>query len=406
MTTARTISLGRVAIGQDKAEIWLAAAALLALTVEPVIGALGALAFLMAGLALMAMRPAATMSDLLRSWPILVLPAVAVLSLAWSQAPSASLRHGLQLLITFAIAVVVARSLPPRTFLALLFAALGLIVLASVTTGHYRSGTGALTGYYASKNAMGGAAAMFAILAGGLALASARSLPTRFGYAMAAGLGLFAVVLAQSMSALLSVTMGFCALLAVAALRPLSPGARTVGALICLLFVAYVSVWVAANIDAVAAYILDRTGKDVTLTGRTVLWDIAVGFIAERPLLGVGYQAFWVPGNPPAEALWHAFGIESRTGFHFHSVYLSNAVEIGLVGLAVQIALLAAIGFRTGRLALSGHDGLSPVLFALSVMVLSITPIEVPVFFQFNLQTVSLIAILIYANDGLRARRA
>ena len=78
------------------------------------------------------------------------------------------------------------------------------------------------------------------------------------------------------------------------------------------------------------------TGKDVTLTGRTDLWAVAFQEIAERPVLGTGFQAFWVQGNPLAEELWAMFGIDSRSGFHFHNTLLSNAVEIGIVGVALQ----------------------------------------------------------------------
>jgi exopolysaccharide production protein ExoQ len=35
-------------------------------------------------------------------------------------------------------------------------------------------------------------------------------------------------------------------------------------------------------------------GKDLTLTGRTQIWTSAIESIAKRPLLGYGYQAFWL----------------------------------------------------------------------------------------------------------------
>jgi exopolysaccharide production protein ExoQ len=102
----------------------------------------------------------------------------------------------------------------------------------------------------------------------------------------------------------------------------------------------FVIVLLIVHIDAVSAAILAATGKDITLTGRTDLWRIGLEQIAERPWLGTGYQAFWQPGNPEAEHLWRAFGIASRTGFHFHNLYLSNAVEIGIPGAALQAVFL------------------------------------------------------------------
>ncbi|MBF9033143.1 O-antigen ligase family protein [Rhodobacterales bacterium HKCCE2091] len=403
--TARAESFGRIGLSLSTVETWCAGAALVSVAVEPVIGAAAALAFLLSGMMLMAARPATVVSELLRAWPILALPVFATISFVWSDVPSASLRYGLQLTITFAIAILVARRLPPGQFLGIAVATLGVVMVLSVFTGAYRADGGALTGYYSSKNAMGSAAALFTVLAVGVAVGAGQSPGRRIGLGLAAAFGVLAVLLAQSMSAVLSLSMGVAALVAVALLRPLSPRARVVAALFCLLFAVYACILVTANAEAIAGFVLDATGKDVTLTGRTDLWAIARDLIAERPVLGIGYQAFWVHGNPAAEELWYIFGIESRSGFHFHNTYLSNAVEIGLAGLALQVVLLAGVGWRSGRLALSGADGMSPVLFAVSVMVLAITPIEVPVFFQFNLQTLMLVAILVYATDGLRARR-
>jgi hypothetical protein len=128
--------------------------------------------------------------------------------------------------------------------------------------------------------------------------------------------------------------------------------------------------------------------------------------IAERPLLGHGYQAFWRIGNPVAEDLWRAFGIESRSGFHFHNFYLSNAVEVGVPGVAAQTGLMAALGIYTLRLALLTRDARATIIFAMSLMAVSVTPLEVPVFFPFNLQTFIVVASVVYARDGLSALRA
>jgi exopolysaccharide production protein ExoQ len=53
--------------------------------------------------------------------------------------------------------------------------------------------------------------------------------------------------------------------------------------------------------------IMDRVAymlyHDSTLTGRTIIWDFAQYEIGQRPLLGWGYQSFWlVPGSPSSEA--------------------------------------------------------------------------------------------------------
>ena len=105
-----------------------------------------------------------------------------------------------------------------------------------------------------------------------------------------------------------------------------------------LVLSAAVAVLLSSMTDELAKAFLDLTGKDITLTGRTDLWAVAFQEIAERPVLGTGFQAFWVQGNPLAEQLWAMFGIGSRAGFHFHNTLISNTVEIGLVGATLQAA--------------------------------------------------------------------
>jgi len=47
-------------------------------------------------------------------------------------------------------------------------------------------------------------------------------------------------------------------------------------------------------------------GKDVSLTGRTLLWSHAASIIADHPF-GVGLQAFWVESNSQAVQFWETF---------------------------------------------------------------------------------------------------
>ena len=97
--------------------------------------------------------------------------------------------------------------------------------------------------------------------------------------------------------------------------------------------------------------ILAAAGKDVSLTGRTFLWSRARDYISVRPLLGVGYQSFWVQGHVEAEALWRFAQIQNRSGFHFHNLYYETAVELGQLGVAIlglSLVSSAVGGIRLG----------------------------------------------------------
>jgi O-antigen ligase len=86
---------------------------------------------------------------------------------------------------------------------------------------------------------------------------------------------------------------------------------------------------------------------DSTLTGRTIIWDFAQYEIARNPLLGWGYQSFWlVPGSPAIEAPgWVKEMPNARNG------YYDTMLELGYVGLALHLGVLIAILHAIGRVA-------------------------------------------------------
>jgi exopolysaccharide production protein ExoQ len=87
---------------------------------------------------------------------------------------------------------------------------------------------------------------------------------------------------------------------------------------------------------------------DSSLTGRTVIWDFANSEIARSPLVGWGYQSFWlVPGSP---AIADAPGWVKMMP-NAHNGYIDTKLELGYVGLALLIAFLIATLHAVGRVA-------------------------------------------------------
>ena len=160
-----------------------------------------------------------------------------------------------------------------------------------------------------------------------------------------------------------------------------------------------------AHVPALSDFMLDATGKDLTLTGRTELWAVARDLIAERPFLGVGYQAFWVRGSAEAEALWFMFDIESGGGFNFHNMYLSNAVEIGILGVLAQGIVLFGAAVLTTIWTIRTGSAVPAIFFALTLTVVLGSLIEVPLFFQFSLRTVLVFATFVYAREAVAGVR-
>lgn len=116
-------------------------------------------------------------------------------------------------------------------------------------------------------------------------------------------------------------------------LARLSKQLRIIAYLVTILLVAIVAA--ASFSDNLEEMGLKATGKDVTLTGRTYLWQEGIRTGMQKPILGYGLGAFWVPGTPEAEKIWYKFHIFSKGGFHFHNLFINIFVELGIVGLTL-----------------------------------------------------------------------
>jgi O-antigen ligase len=82
---------------------------------------------------------------------------------------------------------------------------------------------------------------------------------------------------------------------------------------------------------------------DPTFTGRSAIWEFALAAVAEKPITGHGYAAFW----DDVTARQTAQGAEWATSAaHSHNAYLDLAVTIGLPGLllVVLVLVLAPLG--------------------------------------------------------------
>ena len=88
---------------------------------------------------------------------------------------------------------------------------------------------------------------------------------------------------------------------------------------------------------------------DSSLTGRTVIWDFANTEIARRPLVGWGYQSFWLAG-PDAPSIVDAPGWV-KTMPDGHNGYVDTKLELGYVGLALLVSFIIATLHGVGRIA-------------------------------------------------------
>lgn len=374
------------------------------LVLNAMFGSLAALTFMACGGLLIVSHIPATVDSLRRWWFVLLLPAYCILTALWSQYPVNSIRAGIQLMFTAVVAIVLTGRLSIATLMRLMFVVYGIGVVASLLFGRTGLG-GSWLGVFGSKNAFAAHIAVFALIAVAVALDGKSPVMLRALGALGALASGPLLILAQSAGATMMVAP--CVAIIVLSLLSarLSGGQKFFMFSVLLILAAALTLVVVTMGDTLLAEILEGSGKDATLTGRTDLWATGLSYIAERPLQGLGYRAFWVSGFAPAEELWAMFDVPSGAGFNFHNTYISNAVEIGLIGLGLQIAIMYGGAILMGALTILRPSAPNALLLAMQTLMILRSFIEVEVFFEFSIRSIMGIATLIYAAAGLIALR-
>ena len=104
---------------------------------------------------------------------------------------------------------------------------------------------------------------------------------------------------------------------------------------------------------------------DVTFTGRADVWELALEKIAERPLTGFGYSAYWALEST-------RFGQEDTTQWggsaaHAHNGYIDAALNMGLPGLVLTVAVFVLWPIRNYLAARRG--GADPALLMMLLQI-------------------------------------
>jgi exopolysaccharide production protein ExoQ len=122
-----------------------------------------------------------------------------------------------------------------------------------------------------------------------------------------------------------------------------------------IVFLLYLFLTFALGIDLNAAVAV-MVGRDPTLTGRTDIWD-AVLSLHTNPILGTGYESFWL--GPRLQQIWAMVGGINEA----HNGYLQTYLNLGFVGVGCLVAYLAAsyatVSRRLMRSSVLGSLGLT-----------------------------------------------
>lgn len=302
-------------------------------------------------------RIGALLKSAAAAWPIFALIALTAASVFWSVAPDVTARRAVAVVFTVLFGVYLAlrgdRLGTLRLAGAAIVTAAGinlLVVLALPSAGVDQVlHAGAWKGVTVEKNALGGDMAR-----AGLVLLALAALDRKARWIWLAGLALAALLVIGSTSR--------TALLALAA--PIG---------LYLLYLAgkcsaltALGVFYIATIagGAAGAFILflpetaaGLIGKDLTLTGRTDIWELALAKILEAPWTGYGLGAFWVEPYGPSYALRSQLEWSVPSA---HNTWLETGLALGIPGM---VLLALAAGLPLIRSGLSILGGAAPFLF-------------------------------------------
>jgi O-antigen ligase len=157
----------------------------------------------------------------------------------------------------------------------------------------------------------------------------------------------FVSLFAQKVRIIVAATVLLVGIQLLLTLRP-RQRAILLGAILALAVVAFVILtWVAPQLgpqlgDTIWQYVtLDQsTTTTQSIDGRAPLWQLLVGFVAERPVLGYGFGAFW---NPSYMA--YVWDVVHWQAVIAHNGFLDEVLATGAIGLVLFLAFwLAGIG--------------------------------------------------------------
>ncbi|QOY62010.1 O-antigen ligase family protein [Lysobacter sp. H21R4] len=242
---------------------------------------------------------------------------------------------------------------------------------------------GAARGVYAQKNVLG----MYAWVALLFTIYMRRSGSISFRFAfLAVASSALSITFSQSITAMLSSVVALLSYFLVLTVSRMSAPIRVVTVLVAAMFgLAIVLITITGGgIDSIL-------GRDVTLTGRTEIWSYLQRAIADRPILGYGFAAFWRTDEYASFYVSRLFGYAVS---HSHNGFLDLALDLGLLYASLICgAIILALGSVVRALLLLRLDGVDAVFIALFLGLL-LTSLSEPVFLIHN----SFVTILFWVS--------
>jgi len=274
------------------------------------------------------------------------------MSVAWSIEPSFTINRMISLISLFAVCVAFGLVSWERTkFQDLMIPIITAILIGSLLLGMVNrslvtevgdtiSLSGAWKGLTLQKNSFGQVAAFGVILWYHSHLTKERS-----GRSVLVGFFIsgLCLILSKSSTSLLSSVFGvvFLTLLLRSPpnLKRYMPLIVTIFALLVLVFSTAV-LRIVPGLEVLLQPIVMVTGKDLTFSNRSVIWDIIREHVKFAPMLGTGYGAYWLGVNYPWSPSFEFYALMYFYPGQSHNGYLEVINDLGYIGGAILAGYL------------------------------------------------------------------
>ena len=281
-------------------------------------------------------------------WLILSFLAVAIASIIWSEDVGITFRRVVVLVMLWLGALAIAMQFSYREIIFFGFLSASLTILIGVAL---EVGLGTFTPLNSDYRYIGVVHPNVQALNCGILILTGTSLASnskhgRWFYLLGALIGFAFLLLTKSRTVFWSICFSLCTL------ALLAPPKRYIPAVACSLIFFVCGYFILAvngiiNIDVLQTLLFGPLGRHesgldalVTMNGRLPVWKECIGYLAQHPLLGYGYGAFWTEPR-----VWEISEIAGWIMPNAHNGYLDMALELGLIGSALFIAILIE-GFR------------------------------------------------------------
>ncbi len=270
-------------------------------------------------------------------WPLLLLMAVALMTVFWSVDPASTMRRGIRSLIfVFVVLSAMAYVRDWKRALVIVYLAYWALLLQNLA-GFAIPGSfdlfGNYTGATSQKNQLGILAAVGVLIGVWARMLLEAPLHRAINlFYLACWLGLMALSFSKTALALVLVTpMVLVGFIGLAKTLRLSIGTTVFLVMSCL----FLTLGLIHGLVGMTPLDLVRLiNKDVTFTGRTEIWGFLYDKLQDRLLGGFGFGAFWGQGmdspslTAPYPYIWY---LDSA-----HNAYLEIVANCGLIGLAAM----------------------------------------------------------------------